>query len=152
MSIISASPNIKLTPKQQAFVNEYFICRNGAEAARRAQYKERSARQMAAENMTKPVIQAALAAKEAEMAGKLELNKERVIAELQAAIKAAETKHDAGAMIRGWIEIAKIMGFYAPHVVKLPIPTESRALRTKYEALSDQELMAIINNITVTSE
>lgn len=151
MSTILAKGNIKLTPKQQAFVNEYLICKNGAEAARRAKYKGRSARQIAAENLTKPAVLAAIALKTQEMAHQYEFSKDRVIAELQASIKVAETKFDAGAMIRGWIEIAKIMGFYAPEVVELAIPNESRALRTQYEALSDNELLAIINGNTVIS-
>jgi phage terminase small subunit len=38
-----------LTRKQQVFVNEYLICFNGAEAARRAGYSEKSARTIAAD-------------------------------------------------------------------------------------------------------
>lgn len=41
---------------QEAFVVEYLKCRNGAEAARRAGYSPRTARSIAAENLTKPDI------------------------------------------------------------------------------------------------
>lgn len=53
----------KLTERQERFVNEYLVCGNGAEAARRAGYSLISARQRAYENVTKPDIQDAIRAK-----------------------------------------------------------------------------------------
>ena len=52
-----------LTTRQAAFVDHYVVCRNGAEAARRAGYSEKTARQIATENLSKPDLQAALAEK-----------------------------------------------------------------------------------------
>lgn len=46
----------KLTAKQQRFCDEYLIDLNATQAAIRAGYSEKSARQMATENMTKPSI------------------------------------------------------------------------------------------------
>lgn len=45
-----------LTPKQKAFVDEFLKCGNATEAAKKAGYSERSARQMGAENLSKPSI------------------------------------------------------------------------------------------------
>lgn len=45
-----------LTPKQKAFVDEYLKCGNATEAAKRAGYSKQSARQMGAENLSKPSI------------------------------------------------------------------------------------------------
>ena len=45
-----------LTPKQKAFADEYLKCGNATEAARKAGYSEKSARQIAVENLTKPSI------------------------------------------------------------------------------------------------
>lgn len=45
-----------LSALQEKFIEEYIKCRKGAEAARRAGYSERTARQMAHENLTKPDI------------------------------------------------------------------------------------------------
>jgi phage terminase small subunit len=48
-----------LSKKQQAFIDEYFLCgMNATEAARRAGYSEKSIRSSASENLTKPDIQA----------------------------------------------------------------------------------------------
>lgn len=49
-----------LTPKQQRFVEEYLIDLNATAAAKRAGYSEDTARQMGAENLSKPVIQEAI--------------------------------------------------------------------------------------------
>lgn len=46
----------KLTPKQKAFGDEFLICGNQTEAAKRAGYSEKTARQAGAENMKKPVV------------------------------------------------------------------------------------------------
>ena len=64
---------MNLTPKQAAFIDEYIICRNGAEAARRAGYGVLSARVTASRLLTKANIKAALAIKEAELARKVEI-------------------------------------------------------------------------------
>lgn len=45
-----------LTPKQKAFADYYLECGNATEAAKRAGYKARSAQQIGAENLLKPVI------------------------------------------------------------------------------------------------
>jgi len=50
----------KLTPKQERFVSEYLIDLNATQAAIRAGYSEKTARQMATENLSKPSIQEAL--------------------------------------------------------------------------------------------
>lgn len=50
----------KLSRKEEAFVEHYVICLNGAEAARRANYAENSARQQASRLLTKDYIQAAI--------------------------------------------------------------------------------------------
>ena len=47
---------MKLTPKQKAFADLYIKLGNATEAARQAGYSEKTARYIAAENLTKPVI------------------------------------------------------------------------------------------------
>ena len=51
----------KLTPKQQRFIDEYLIDLNATQAAIRAGYSKNSARQIGDENLSKPVIAAAVA-------------------------------------------------------------------------------------------
>lgn len=58
---IKEAPQLGLTPKQQKFVDEYLVDLNGTQAAIRAKYSPDTARQMAAENLSKPYIQLAIA-------------------------------------------------------------------------------------------
>ncbi len=46
----------ELTPKQKAFADYYIECGNATEAAKRAGYSDKTARQIATENLTKPSI------------------------------------------------------------------------------------------------
>lgn len=132
-----------LTSKQQLFVDYYITCRNGAEAARRAGYSERTARQIATENLSKPDIKAALALKESEAARKVELDRAAVIGELLQANKIARENTDAANMIRAWLAIAKILGLDQPEVKPVAHGAEHDSLRGKLELMSDEELIRL---------
>jgi len=71
-----------LTPKQAAFVREYLIDLNATQAAIRAGYKPKNAKQTATENLSKPIISAAIADVLAERGKKLALNAEYVLLSL----------------------------------------------------------------------
>lgn len=53
----------RLTNKQAAFVEHYLSCWNGAKAARRAGYSQKTAREIARQNLTKPLIREAIDAR-----------------------------------------------------------------------------------------
>lgn len=72
-----------LTPKQQRFVDEYLTDLNATQAAIRAGYSPATARQIGAENLSKPVIAAAIEARQAERAERAELNEQWVIERLR---------------------------------------------------------------------
>ncbi|MCO6407348.1 terminase small subunit [Hoeflea alexandrii] len=71
-----------LTPKQALFVKEYLVDLNATQAAIRAGYSEKTARQVGAENLTKPVIAEAIAAAQAERSARLEVNADWVLRRL----------------------------------------------------------------------
>lgn len=56
-----------LTAKEQAFIEHYLSCWNGAEAARDAGYSEKTAKEQASRMLTKVNVQAAIAARLAEL-------------------------------------------------------------------------------------
>lgn len=58
--IAQATPTLLLTDKQQRFVDEYLVDLNATQAAIRAGYSVETARQIGAENLSKPYIQAAI--------------------------------------------------------------------------------------------
>lgn len=63
-----------LTPKQAKFVQQFLATGNASEAARRAGYSKRTAPFIAAENLKKPLIAAAIAEKQAKFAQKAEMD------------------------------------------------------------------------------
>tara|TARA_R110002020_G_scaffold95937_9_gene230114 strand:+ start:52811 stop:53365 length:555 start_codon:yes stop_codon:yes gene_type:complete len=71
-----------LTAKQERFVAEYLIDLNATQAAIRAGYSVKTARQVGAENLTKPVISSALAEAQAKRAERTGITQDRVLAEL----------------------------------------------------------------------
>jgi phage terminase small subunit len=71
-----------LTAKQQRFVAEYLIDLNATQAAIRSGYSAKTAKQIGCENLAKPDIAAAIAAKRAKIADKLDVTAERIICEL----------------------------------------------------------------------
>lgn len=71
-----------MTKKQKRFVEEYLIDLNATQAAIRAGYKPDNAQQMGSENLSKPVISAAIAKAIAERSKRTGINQDRVLHEL----------------------------------------------------------------------
>lgn len=69
----------KLTPKQQRFCDEYLIDLNATQAAIRAGYSERSARQIADSNMSKHDIKEYIEKRMAEKESKLIADQDEVL-------------------------------------------------------------------------
>lgn len=74
-----SSKTTNLTAKQNAFCHEYMIDRNAAASARRAGYSEKTARQIGAENLSKPDIRARIAELEAEHLAAVDMKAEDVV-------------------------------------------------------------------------
>lgn len=74
---------MSINEKQQRFCDEYLIDLNGTQAAIRAGYSEKTARQMGSENLSKPDIIEYLNSKRAEIAEKAELSQEWVLRRLK---------------------------------------------------------------------
>lgn len=74
--------NVPLTARQEAFAREYLIDLCGTQAAIRAGYSPRTARQMGTENLTKPSVQAAIAAGQRARAQRTEITSDRVLKEI----------------------------------------------------------------------
>ncbi len=134
---------MSLSARRAKFVNEYLLDFNGSRAARAAGYSVKSAHVAASRMLRNDKVIAAIALKTAVLANQYELNKYNVINEIRAAIALAETKFDPNAMIRGWTEIGKILGFYAPEVIKTEVKNEDSVMKLKLEAMTDEELIEI---------
>ena len=96
----------KLTARQERFVAEYLVDLNATQAAIRAGYKERSARQTAARMLTNDDIASAIASGKQKQAVALDLNATRVLAEIMrlAFVDVRKLFHEDGSLkpIQEW--------------------------------------------------
>lgn len=74
--------NAKLTARQERFILEYLVDLNATQAAIRAGYSRNSARQIGDENLSKPVIAAAVAKAKRERAEATKIDAEYVLKRL----------------------------------------------------------------------
>ena len=72
----------KLNDRQQRFVDEYLIDLNATQAAIRAGYSVKTAKDIGCENLAKPNIQEAIAKEMAERSKRIGINQDRVVQEL----------------------------------------------------------------------
>ena len=108
-----------MTPKQIAFAEEYALCRNGQQAAVRAGYAPHAARIMASKLLTKANIIKIVRAREREYEARLEVSRDRLVAELVQAVELAKAQGDVLAVIAAWREVAKVCGYY-PTALRCP--------------------------------
>lgn len=73
---------MNLTKKQEMFVEEYIIDLNATQAAIRAGYSKKSARQAGTENLSKPSIRAAIDERLAEKKSKLIMKQDEILERL----------------------------------------------------------------------
>jgi hypothetical protein len=137
---------MQLSARRTKFVDEYILDHNGSRAARAAGYATSGARVTAHRLLTDANIITAIELKMHEMALQYEISKDRIINEILAAIDLANSKLDPSTMIRGWVEIGKLLGHYAPEVIELVGNTQNDVLKAKLEAMSDDELVAIVHS------
>lgn len=76
-----------LTPKQQRFVEEYLIDLNATQAAIRAGYSEKTAKEIGSENLTKPNIQKAIEEAQNKRAERTEITQDYVLSNIQKVIE-----------------------------------------------------------------
>lgn len=135
-----------LTKRQHRFVEEYTVDFNATQAAIRAGYSSRSARQTASEILTYPDVKEAIQKRQAHSAQKFEIRREQAVQGILNAIDLAIARQNPQAQIAGWKEIGKMLGFYEVenHTVVMNVAEE--ALRAQYEAMTDEELLQLTKN------
>lgn len=127
---------MKLTAKQQRFIEEYLVRRNGTQAAIKAGYSKKTAFVIATENLKKPYIAQAIKEKMDELSRKTDITAQRVlnrIAEISFKFEAQD--RDA---LRGCELLAKHLGLF---VEKKPddVPLKDRAELIKKQAQENVE-------------
>jgi phage terminase small subunit len=104
---------MKLTPKQQRFIEEYMVDLNATQACIRAGYSKKTATVIGAENLTKPYIKAEVERLRAEQSKKLEITKEGLLQDLMD-IKKSSKENFPPAAIKAIEVIGKWLGMDKP--------------------------------------
>ncbi len=103
-----------MTPKQAAFVSEYMIDHNGTQAAIRAGYSARTARQQAVELLATDDIRKAIQAAEDKAKQRNAITFDDLLEELEQARQQALCNGQAAAMVSATLAKAKMLGFDKP--------------------------------------
>ena len=134
---------MKLTERRQKFVTEYQLCGNATQAAQRAGFGAAGSRVTAHRLLTNANVRAALADLQRDAANEASLTRQDAISGLQAAIALAQQQGNPAAMIAGWREIGRMLGFYEPSTCRIESTDRMVELMAKFEAMSDDELLQI---------
>ena len=136
----------KLTEKQETYVDEVMKGSTKAAAAKKAGYAQPQLPELSEK------VKEEIAAARAELTDLTKIDRLMVINGIMDGISCARMQADAGNIIKGWTEVAKILGHYAPEVKTIDLTQDSKRLLAKFEALSDAELLAIQNGGVVDVE
>lgn len=101
-----------LTPKQQRFVEEYLIDLNATQAAIRAGYSEKTAKEIGSENLTKPNIAKAIQEAQSRLSNKAQVTVEMVV---QGLLKEAQDYAEGStqsARVSAWAHLGKHLGMF----------------------------------------
>lgn len=96
-SLEVSSISEKLTQKQQRFVDEYIISGNATQAAIKAGYSKKTAKQMGTENLAKPIIKAELDRRNAEIKSAKTADMQEVMEYLASVMRGEQTESVATA-------------------------------------------------------
>jgi phage terminase small subunit len=126
-----------LTAKQARFVAEFLADLNATAAARRAGYSEHTARQIAAENLSKPVIQEAIAAAQEKRAVKTELTAQEVIDGLRKEAALTGEGSSPAARVSAWSWLGKHLAMFTDrHEHTFPDDEADEALAAELRRLA----------------
>lgn len=101
-----------LTDKQQRFVEEYLIDLNATQAAIRAGYSEKTAKEIGSENLTKPNIAKAIQEAQSRLSNKAQVTVEMVV---QGLLKEAQDYAEGStqsARVSAWAHLGKHLGMF----------------------------------------
>jgi hypothetical protein len=105
-----AASSASLTPKQQRFVQEYLKAQNATQAAIRAGYSEKTAKQQGSRLLNVPPIAAAVRAGQKRVAAKAEVTVDSLMAELEQARRMALKEKQPSAAVTATMGKGKLAG------------------------------------------
>lgn len=134
-----------ITARRAKFIEEYLLDGNGTQAAIRAGYGAAGARVTAHRLLTNAAICSAIEARQRADAQRLGGQRQDVLKGLLEAVNMAREQTNPAAMVAALREIGKLMGLYAPKRVKVDLDARQAVDLGRLEAMSDEELVAVID-------
>jgi len=105
-----------LTPKQQRFVDEYLIDLNATQAAIRAGYSEKTAKVIAAQNLSKLNVQEAIEEAKKQVSKRTELTVDMVVNGLLKEAQDYAEGSTQSARVSAWAHLGKHLGMFKDKV------------------------------------
>lgn len=137
--------SIVLTERQDAFVDGILKGKDRNVAARDAGYVDKNDGRALPSVAEKQVnIQRALREARDELSSAAQIRRADVIDGIMEGINMARLAADPATMIKGWTEVGKILGHYAPEVKKIEVTDNQKRLQSKFTAMTDEELLKVI--------
>ena len=136
----------QLTERQRLFC-EFYVGpgkHNAALAARLAGYAAASSHVTGCQLLQKPKVAATVRGLEAAAAVKMGYTRERLIAELLAAVDMARIMGVPSTMVSGLVAIGKAAGLYAPEKTIARANPDQSEILAKFSAMSDRELLDVM--------
>lgn len=90
---------------------------------------------------TDPRFQAVVAKERRKNELVIEMTREKAMNGFMEAVEMARIQADPATMIKGWTEIARMCGYYAPDTKKIEVSVSAKRLVDKFETMSDDELL-----------
>jgi phage terminase small subunit len=141
----------QLTQRQRLFCEHYVGAgnHNAALSARMAGYAPGCSQVTGCQLLQLPKVAATVRDLQLEATKQLAISRQDVVHGLAEAFDTAKDSNDPGAMISAMKSLAWILGFDKPDPQAVQVQNEAhrarqRALQAKFDALSDQELMALV--------
>ena len=146
----TGDPLIGLTDKQRIFIDALCHGQSQTMAARSAGYE--FAHVEAVRLMKLPKIQEALRYQHRKYEKATQLTRKKVMDGMLEAIDMAKMQADPKTMVSGWRELGLMCGYYAAEKKVIDINITAKRAVDKLEALTDAELLEMIENDSETIE
>lgn len=130
-----------LTEQQEEYVEGVLDGKAKSQAALDAGYSHGSQSHRLDRN---ELVQSALAERREELSSATQITRAGVLNGILDAIEMARVMADPTAMLAGYRDISKMMGYNAPEVKKVEISDASNTLARKIKSMSDEDLLNVI--------
>ena len=130
-----------LTEQQEEYVEGVLDGKAKSHAALDAGYSHGSPSHRLDRN---ELVQSALAERREELSSATQITRAGVLNGILDAIEMARVMADPMAMLAGYRDISKMMGYNAPEVKKVEISDTSNTLARKIKSMSDEDLLNVI--------